>query len=257
MTALCFENVSKTFRSRHREVLAVNNVTISCPREKITAVLGTSGCGKTTMLRLVAGLERPCSGQILVENRPITGPTPEITMVSQESSLLPWRRAGSNIELGLEIIGIPKQERRKQAEDLISRLHLSPETAKSFPSELSGGQRQRISLARAIATNPKILLFDEPFTAIDEFTRHKLRDIVIELWDQNKMTILMVTHSIEDAVFMADEIVVMDDGNIIGTIKNDIARPRDLYSEEFLRMQRKTRDLLAISQKSNTTEKDC
>ncbi len=242
-----FEDVTKTYRSGRRVVAALETVDVSCPAGRITAVLGPSGCGKTTLLRLAAGLASPSSGRVTIDGTTVDGPGRGVGLVSQEGGLLPWRRAASNIELGLEIRGIPAAERRARSADLMARLHLDPETAESFPAELSGGQRRRLALARALAPGPGVLLMDEPFAALDEFTRRRLRDEVIGLWQQGPVTILLVTHSIEEAVYMADHIVILAAGRVAGSLENDLDRPRDLFSAALLAMQRRVRDLLPDS----------
>jgi NitT/TauT family transport system ATP-binding protein len=240
-----FEGVTRIFRTPERDVRALDDFSLECPAGMITAVLGPSGCGKTTLLRMAAGLDFPTKGRVLLDGAEVRGPGGGVGMLSQEGGLLPWRRAAANIELGLEISGISSDRRRARALELLDQVHLSREMAGSYPAELSGGQRQRVALARALAPRPRVLLMDEPFASLDEFTRQKLRDEVIRIWQRHPVTILFVTHSIEEAVCMADRVVTMSGGRTVSTFPISLDRPRDRFGREFLEILHPIRDSLA------------
>ena len=241
-----FENVSKRFVTPGRgDVWALRDVSLFCPPEELTCVLGPSGCGKTTLLRIAAGLETPTGGEAFVDGRAVSGPPGSIGLVSQEGDLLPWRRVVSNVALGLEIAGLGRAARERQALEAIRNLHLPPEIARSLPHELSGGMRQRVALARALCPNPRVLLLDEPFSRLDDFTRSSLQGELLELWLADRRTALFVTHSIEEAVFMADRIVVMTFGRVIRTVPVTLPRPRDRLSDAFVKVLLDVRRALA------------
>ena len=230
-----FENASKCFVTPARpEVWALRGFDLSCPARQLTFVVGPSGCGKTTLLRLAAGLDFPTSGRVLMRGRPVDGPTDGIGLVSQESTLLPWRRALANVTLGLEIRGMGRAERRAAARAVLERVHLASDVERSYPHELSGGMRQRLALARALCPNPRILLMDEPFASVDEPTRHHLQGDLLGVWAADGQTILFVTHSIEEAVYLADRVVVMTFGRTVVEIPVPLPRPRDRLSQEFI-----------------------
>ena len=232
-----FENVSKRFITPGRgQVWALRDVDLSCRAGQLTCILGASGCGKTTLLRMAAGLETPTAGRVRVCSRPVSGPPEDIGVISQEGDLLPWRRALSNVKLGLEIQRIPRRQRRRQARDALRRVGLGPDIERSFPHELSGGMRQRVAIARALCTQPRILLMDEPFVSLDEPMRHKLQEDLLALWQQDPRTLLFVTHSIEEAVFLADRVVILAAGRKVRDLPVDLPRPRERLSPSFARL---------------------
>ncbi len=232
-----FDGVSKCFVTPARpQVWALRDFDLVCHAGQLTCVVGPSGCGKTTLLRLAAGLDMPTGGRVLVEGRHVDGPPEGIGLVSQEGTLLPWRRALANVALGLEIRGVGRAERRKRARAVLTRVHLSREVEHSFPHELSGGMRQRLALARALCPNPSMLLMDEPFASVDEPTRHHLQGELLQVWAADRQTILFVTHSIEEAVYLADRVVVMTFGHTVADIAVDLPRPRDRLSDGFVGM---------------------
>ncbi len=241
-----FENVSKCFRTPTRpEVWAVREFNLTCLEGELTCVLGPSGCGKTTLLRLAAGLETPATGRVCVNDATVTGPPGNIALVSQEGDLLPWRRVLGNVALGLEIRGMSRRERIEKAENAINRVRLPMEVALSFPHELSGGMRRRVALARAVCMSPRVLLMDEPFSSLDEPTRHRLQTELLELWIADRQTVLFVTHSLDEAVYLADRIVVMTSGRTVAEYRLDLDRPRDRLSGEFVEVLLKVRRVLA------------
>jgi NitT/TauT family transport system ATP-binding protein len=207
---------------------------------EFVCVLGPSGCGKTTLLRIIAGLEEPTSGKILLKNKEITGPGSDRGMVFQEFGLFPWRSVRKNIEFGLEIRKIPKEERRTISDRYIDLVGLKGfET--SHPNELSGGMKQRVGIARALANDPAILLMDEPFGALDAQTRNLMQKELLRIWSEMKKTVVFITHSVDEAVFVADRVVVMSarPGKIKSIFDVEWERPRDRSGVEFASLRKK------------------
>lgn len=227
-------NVSKTFQNANGDrVPAVSNLNLKVAANELVCVVGMSGCGKTTTLRLVAGLDRPTDGEILVDGRQINGPTPERGVVFQKYTLFPWRTVLDNVAFGLEIRRMNKLERMARSRKYLDLVGLG-EYERSYPFELSGGMQQRVAVARALAADPKILLMDEPFGALDSRTREILQNELIRIWENERKTILFVTHSISEAITLADRVVVMKRPGQIGRIiAVDMSRPRDKGCELF------------------------
>ena len=191
-----------------RLVTALQNIDLSFERGHLTSLLGPSGCGKTTLLKIVAGLLQPTSGQILVNGRPVTGPGRERAFVFQDFALMPWASVLENAAFGLKMQGVGKRDREQRARHYIAEVGLSGFEGK-YPHELSGGMRQRVGLARALAVDADILLMDEPFSAVDEQTRRKFQEDLMRLREVENKTFLFVTHSIEEAVYVSDRIVML------------------------------------------------
>ncbi|PYD90725.1 MULTISPECIES: ABC transporter ATP-binding protein [Massilia] len=233
------EGVNKVFGAEDHEVVALQGIDLEIPRGQFTCLLGPSGCGKSTLLNAVAGFAPPSSGTILVDGRPVTGPGPQRGMVFQEYALFPWMTVEQNIRFGLEIKRMRGPEIERRVSDLLGLLSLADFRTR-YPKDLSGGMRQRVAIARVLALDSPILLMDEPFGALDALTRRNLQDELLRLWAELKKTILFVTHSIEEAIYLADRIVVMTYRP--GTIKRDllveIARPRDPAAPEFNQLKR-------------------
>ncbi|MBM4237091.1 MAG: ABC transporter ATP-binding protein, partial [Euryarchaeota archaeon] len=207
---------------------------------EFVCVLGPSGCGKTTLLRIVAGLETKTSGSVRIDGSEVTGPGSDRGMVFQEFALFPWRTVRRNVEFGLEIRKVPKEERRVVSDKYIRLVGLDG-FENSHPFELSGGMKQRVGIARALANEPKVLLMDEPFGALDAQTRNMMQKELLRIWEETKKTVLFITHSVDEAVYLADRIVVMTARP--GTLKEifDITweRPRDRASVEFASLRKK------------------
>lgn len=197
-------------------------------------IVGPNGCGKTTLLRLIAGLIRPMEGEIRLNGHPIQGPGPERGFVFQEYALFPWRNVRQNIEFGLEMRGLPAEARRRLSQKYIELTGLSGFEDYS-PRRLSGGMKQKVSIARALANDPRVILMDEPFAALDCQTRNIMQEELLSIWEKDKKTILFVTHNVEEAVFLADRILVLTarPGRLHETIPVDIPRPRDRLSPEL------------------------
>lgn len=229
--ALVVENIQKTFfRPVGNGVVGIQvlgGIELSVSKGEFVSLIGPSGCGKSTLLRIVDGLIRPDGGRILVDGREARGPGADRAVVFQYFGLYPWRSVVRNVEFGLELQGVPAVERRRIAMENIALIGLEG-FENHYPHELSGGMRQRVGFARALSLNPEIILMDEPFSSVDEQTRELLQEQLLELWAATKKTILFITHSIDEAVYMADRVVVMGarPGRIVEEIDVVLPRPR-------------------------------
>jgi NitT/TauT family transport system ATP-binding protein len=209
-------------------VQALDGISVDFPRGQLTSLLGPSGCGKTTLLKIIAGLLPATSGEVLVNGRPVTGPGPERAFVFQDFALMPWATVMRNVAFGLELRGVGKGEREDVARRYISQVGLGG-FENRYPHELSGGMRQRVGLARALAVNADVLLMDEPFSAVDEQTRRKFQEDLLDLVARERKTFIFVTHSIEEAVYVSDRIVLLSPrpGRISRIIEPAISREGD------------------------------
>ena len=221
------ERVSKTYADRlGQPVEALRDVSLAVDAEEFVALLGPSGCGKSTFLNIVAGLLRPSAGDVFLEGalRPGQSAT---AMVFQEFALLPWRTVQANVEFGLEELGVRARERVARARDSIALTGLAGFEAK-YPHQLSGGMRQRVGIARALAVDPTVLLMDEPFSALDAQTRQLMQEELLLIWERTRKTILYVTHNIQEAVYLADRVVVLSrrPGRVLATVPVELDRPR-------------------------------
>jgi NitT/TauT family transport system ATP-binding protein len=226
---IAIEAVSKTFETkRDRRHLAISEVSLAVAAGEFVSILGPSGCGKSTLLYIVGGFVTPSGGAVTVNGRPVTGPGPDRGPVFQEFALFPWKTVLGNVAYGLERSGVAKAEARKRACDLIALVHLSG-YENFYPKELSGGMKQRVALARTLAYRPSILLMDEPFGALDAHTRTRLQNDLLDIWERDRKTVLFVTHSVEEAVFLSDRVAVMtrSPGRIKEIIPITLPRPRD------------------------------
>jgi NitT/TauT family transport system ATP-binding protein len=209
MSILSISNLSKQFsKEEGSDLVAVSQFNMDVEQGEFICLLGPSGCGKTTVLRMIAGLERPTSGTIMIRNRPVNGPGQDRGMVFQEFALLPWRTVRRNIEFGLEIQGMASEKRKEISDTFIQLVGLKG-FENAHPYELSGGMKQRVGIARALASNPEILLMDEPFGALDAQTRNLMQRELLRIWEETKKTVVFVTHSVDEAVYLSDRIVVM------------------------------------------------
>jgi len=219
-------------------VRVLESVSFSVPTGSFTAVLGPSGCGKTTLIRIIAGLLTPTHGEVKVDGQRITGPSPERTVIFQDYGLFEWKTAFENVEFGLKAKGMPKSQRRQTVLEYLDMVHLRGAEDK-YPNELSGGMKQRAAIARALAVDPACILMDEPFAALDSQTRLLLQEEILEIWEQTRKTILLITHDVEEAVFLSNRILVMSSqpARIILDMPVDLPRPRlpDLRSKAVFR----------------------
>ncbi|MFC6486756.1 ABC transporter ATP-binding protein [Nitratireductor sp. GCM10026969] len=222
--------VSKTYG----DVQALENIDLEFEAGHLTSLLGPSGCGKTTLLKIVAGLLAPTAGDVLVKGKPVEGPGPERAFVFQDFALMPWASVLDNAAFGLKMHGVGKAEREERARHYINEVGLTGFEGK-YPHELSGGMRQRVGLARALAVNADVLLMDEPFSAVDEQTRRKFQEDLIRLREVEKKTFLFVTHSIEEAVYVSDRIVLLSPrpGRLSQIIEPQI--PKDIDPDDLRR----------------------
>jgi NitT/TauT family transport system ATP-binding protein len=239
-------DISKTFMAEKGEsVESLSNINLTVKNEEFVCLLGPSGCGKTTLLRIIAGLDYPTTGTVMLGGTVIDRPNPQLAMIFQEYSLYPWKTVVNNIAFGLEIRGIPQWKRSDIVKKYLEIVGLEG-FENSYPYELSGGMRQRVAVARALAVDPTILLMDEPFGALDAQTRNMLQHELLNIWEKTKKTILFVTHSVDEAVFLADRIVVLTPrpGTICEVIPIDQPRPRDRTSVEFAKVRRYVLDMI-------------
>jgi len=238
-------NVTKIFDDGKRKVTALENFNLEVRENEFTVIVGPTGCGKSTFLYLVAGFEEPTKGEILLDGKPLTKPGPDRGFVFQEPNLYPWRTVLGNIMFGLEIMGVPKEDAVKKAMYYVNMVGLKG-FENAYPHTLSGGMKQRVGIARALAYNPKILLMDEPFGALDAQTRKVMQQELVKIWEKAKKTVVFVTHSVIEAVYLADTIVVMTarPGRVKGIINVNLPRPRSYTDEKYLSIRKKVLSLL-------------
>ena len=240
MTAhIVIDHVSKVFDGDGRKMVALQDISLEIPHGQFVCLLGPSGCGKSTLLNAVAGFAPPTTGRVLADGVPVAGPGPERGMVFQEYALFPWMTVEQNVGFGLEIKGMARAQIAARVGGLLKLLSLE-DFAKRYPKDLSGGMRQRVAIARVLALDSPILLMDEPFGALDALTRRNLQDELLRLWAELKKTVIFVTHSIEEAIYLADRIVVMTyrPGTIKRDLLVDLPRLRDPAAPEFNALKR-------------------
>ena len=235
MAKLQVKNIVKHFDHNGNSVLALDGITLNIEEGDFVCIVGPSGCGKTTFLNIIAGLEKPDHGEILLSGKSITTPGPDRTMVFQEGALFPWLKVIDNVEFGLKMAGIPKDERRQISQRYLDMMQLT-KFANSYTYQLSTGMKQRVAIARALVMDPEILLMDEPFAALDAQTRDLLLVELQLIWERTKKTILFVTHSIAESVILGNRVVVFKNrpAKIKKEITIDYRRPR-LSEDENLR----------------------
>jgi len=226
-----FRDVGKLFAGS--TIHAIQDITLVCEPGEFVVVVGPSGCGKSTLLNLAAGMLRPDTGEVVLDGQRIAGPGPNRAMVFQEHGLFPWLTAAQNIEFGMRMMGVPTAERRQRVDAALRLIHL-PNSGPKLVHQLSGGMRQRVAIARALVMNPAVLLMDEPFAALDAQTRTLLHQQVQDLWLETKKTILFVTHSVGEAVRLADRIIVLhaNPGKVRREFRVALPHPRDFDSPE-------------------------
>ncbi|HEY2940603.1 MAG TPA: ABC transporter ATP-binding protein [Gaiellaceae bacterium] len=251
MSAIAAHDVSMVFPTRRGEVRAIDHVSMEIPDASFACIVGASGCGKSTLLNIMAGLVEPTSGSVTVDGSPIRGAGADRGMVFQSYTLYPWLKVRENIEFGLALKGASKRERRRVSDSLLGEMGLR-EFERAYPRELSGGMQQRAAIARALANDPKVLLMDEPFGALDALTRASAQRFLTEVWEQHRRTIAFVTHDIEEAIFLGDTVFVMSPrpGRIREVIAVELPRPRtldDLGSPAFADLKRRILSLILES----------
>jgi NitT/TauT family transport system ATP-binding protein len=231
-------HVTKEYSANGKSLKAVDDVCLDINDSEFICIVGPSGCGKSTLLRMIAGLEPVTGGEISMGDKKVTSPSPEIGFVFQEYTLFPWRTVEKNVEFGLEMKKLPPDERSRIAAKYLDMVGLS-KFKDSYPHQLSGGMRQRTAIARTLAVNPEILLMDEPFGALDAQTRNILQEQLLEIWHKERKKVLFVTHNVDEAVFLADKVIVMTarPGRIKEIIDINIPRPRIRTETEVNRVR--------------------
>jgi NitT/TauT family transport system ATP-binding protein len=239
------EALGKKYRSQGADMPALIDINLEIEEGEFICLLGPSGCGKSTLLKIIAGLIPASSGRITIDGKPINGPGPERAVVFQDYALFPWMTVRDNIEFGLEARKLARSARKEISTKLLRTVGLS-DFADRFPHHLSGGMKQRVSIARALAVNPSLLLMDEPFGALDAQTRQTLQDELLRIWREYRKTVIFVTHSIEEAIYLSDRIVVMTarPGRIKEIVTVQEARPRDMTGNDMNLRQREVRAVL-------------
>jgi NitT/TauT family transport system ATP-binding protein len=242
------DGVSLTYRSKNGGVHALDNISMNASEREFVALVGPSGCGKSTLLKLISGLIPPTRGTIRVNGKPIRGPTPSIGVVFQSPLLMAWRTVLENILLQIEIRGLPVEQYRGKARELINLVGLQGFES-AHPHQLSGGMQQRVGLCRALIHDPDVLIMDEPFGALDAMTRELMNAELQRIWIERRKTVLFITHSISEAVYLADRVLVMSPrpGRLVGEITVDLPRPRTVATTErpeFTQFTRRVREHL-------------
>ena len=244
---LTASHVSKVFGARGSAgcFRALDDASFVVKDKEFVSIIGPSGCGKSTMLSIIGGFEQPSAGEVTLGKQPIAGPSRDRGFVFQADALFHWLTVEENVGYGLKVQGYPKAQRREIVERNLQLVHLT-RFRKSTPGQLSGGMRQRVAIARALATDPRILLLDEPFGALDVLTRKKMQDELARIWDQTHKTVVLVTHSIEEAVLLSDRILVMtkSPGTIKQTIAVDLERPRSPRDPRFRELELSITELI-------------
>jgi NitT/TauT family transport system ATP-binding protein len=212
-------NLSKHFSTKNGSLVVLKEINMSIAKGEFICVVGASGSGKSTLLRQVAGLDSPTKGEVKIDGKRVTSPGPDRGMVFQHYTLYPWMNVQKNTEFGLKLQGVPQKERKEQASYYLNVVGLS-QFARLLPKELSGGMKQRVAIARALASEPKILLMDEPFCSLDVHTKEAMHEFTIDLWQRNGLTVFMITHDVEEAVFLSNRIYAL--GARPGTIRKEI-----------------------------------
>ena len=245
---LSIRNLHKNFETKDGSHIAFQEMSLDVHRREFICIIGPSGCGKSTLIRIVAGLEDSSAGEILIDGHPVSGPGPDRGMVFQGYTLFPWRTVRQNVMFGLEMRGKDSSIADVEARQWLGMVGLG-KFENAYPHHLSGGMKQRVAIARALANEPRILLMDEPFGALDALTRCKMQNYLMQIWRKVEVTILFITHDLEEACYLADRIVVMgsNPGRVVEVIENPIPRPRTsdlLLSPEFLGLKRRLEELI-------------
>lgn len=227
---------------------ALGPVSFEVEAGQFVSLIGPSGCGKSTLVRVFAGLQQPSQGRVTIDGQPVDGPSPLTGMMFQQANLMPWRTVIDNVALPLELAGVPRAERQQQALDALHGLGLAG-FERAYPGELSGGMAQRVALGRVLVQRPAALLLDEPFGALDALSRERIGQDLMRMWSQQRQTVVMVTHDIQEAVLLSDRVLVFSSrpGRIIADVTVDLSRPRlpeDAFNEDFAAVARQVREAI-------------
>jgi sulfonate transport system ATP-binding protein len=236
---LAIRGVTKRFMAGDDEIEALARVDLTILEGEFVCLIGASGCGKSTLLRIVAGFEEPSAGEVLIDRKPVNGPGSDRGMVFQDYALFPWMTVKQNIGFGPRQRSLARDEIEHISSEFVRLVGLE-KFADRYPSQLSGGMKQRVAIARVLANNANILLMDEPFGALDALTREQLQNELLQIWARTRVTVIFITHSVEEAVMLADRVLVMSagPGRIVNDVPIDLPRPRDVSSPEFNEVRR-------------------
>ncbi|MCL4239685.1 MAG: ABC transporter ATP-binding protein [Anaerolineae bacterium] len=242
---LSAEHISHVYRTPGGDVPALDDVTLRLSGESFVCLVGPSGCGKSTLLRILAGLLRPTEGRVLLDGQPLTRAQRRVGIVFQKANLMPWRTVAGNLALPLELAGTPPAERAERTRAMLELTGLEG-FAGAYPGALSGGMAQRVAIGRALIHDPQVLLLDEPFGALDALTREQMSEELLRIWARHRKTVLMVTHSIPEAVLLADRVLVMGPrpGHLVAEVPIPLARPRSLallHQPDFVALSEQVR----------------
>lgn len=239
-TKLKVSNISKTFFNKKDYFTAIEDVSFDVRDGEFLVILGPGRCGKTVLLNIIAGLVEKTSGSVIYDGKEINGVDPEMGMVFQKTALMPFKTVMENVELGLKFSGMDKKKRREICQKYIDLVGLHG-FENSYPNALSGGMKQRVGIARAYANNPKLLIMDEPFGALDAQTRYSMQNEVLRIWEQEKRTVIYVTNNIEEAIYLGTRIVLLSKcpASVKAEYTIDLPRPRDMVSDEFMNLRTK------------------
>jgi NitT/TauT family transport system ATP-binding protein len=241
--------VHKVFKTDTNEVVALKDINLEIRNGEFICMLGPSGCGKSTLLNAIAGFALPTSGKLIANGAAVTSPGPERAMVFQEYALFPWMTVSQNIAFGLEIKNMPREQITDKVDLLLDKLHLT-DFRDRFPKDLSGGMRQRVAIARVLVLDSPMMLMDEPFGALDALTRRSLQDELLRIWMEFRKTIVFVTHSIQESIYLADRVVVMTyrPGTVKKVVPVDLPHPRDMNSPRFIELQKELTQMVMEEQ---------
>jgi NitT/TauT family transport system ATP-binding protein len=230
MSAIEFRTLTKLFPGSpgEPEVLALDNLSCGIKEGEFLCIIGPSGCGKTTLLHTIAGFTFPTSGEVLYKGRPVTGPGPDRIVIFQDYGLFPWLTVAENIEFGLRAKGLDRTRRQAIVHEYVNLVHLNGFEHR-YPQHISGGMKQRVGIARALAPDPEVVLMDEPFGALDSLTRDIMQEEILRIWEQSRKTVVLITHNIDEAIFLGDRVLVMTarPGRIKEIVEIELIRPRD------------------------------
>jgi NitT/TauT family transport system ATP-binding protein len=242
---LVFEGVSKTFTTGREPLRVLEGIDLEIREGELLCLLGPSGCGKSTLLNIAAGFERPTQGRVTIDGEEVTGPHPQRVFVFQEYGIFPWASVWDNVVLGIR--KLPREEQYRIAQETIDLVGLTG-FEHAYPMELSGGMKQRVEVARALAVSPDVIYMDEPFGALDSLTRLTMRSELIRIWQEQRKTIVFVTHDVDESIQIAERVVVLSDrpGRIADIVEVDLPHPRDLGGAEYGRIKNRLYELLGV-----------